>query len=195
MASTFSSRLRFELQGNGENSNTWGTKANGVFQRIEESVAGMATVNTTGGTYALTTANGTTDEARNAILKFTGTLASNSTITVPSVSKRYLVWNATSGSFTLTVKTAGGSGVVVPQGKTVEVFCDGTDVKDSVTALNAVEVEDEDLVLVDPADRTKKVKFDAGAVTTGTTRTLASPDASGTIATEEFVIAMSVALG
>lgn len=127
MPSTYSSQLRLELMANGENSNSWGTKANTTWQLVEAAIAGMATVTITGGAYSLTSNNAAADEARSAALKFTGTLTSNATITVPSTAKMYVVWNATSGAYTLTIKTSGGSGVAVAQGDKVVVWCDGTD--------------------------------------------------------------------
>jgi hypothetical protein len=49
----------------------------------------------------------------------------------------------------------------------------------TVTAIN---IPDNDLFIIDDADNTKKLQFQASGITTGTTRTLTAPDASGTIA-------------
>lgn len=126
MASTYTNELRLEQMETGANDATWGTKLNTVIGLIEDAISGMATVAVTGGAYSLTTQNSAADEARVAILKFTGTLTSNSTVTIPDKSKCYVVWNATSGAFTLTLKPS-GTGVAVTQGVKTLVFCDGTD--------------------------------------------------------------------
>ena len=117
MASTFSDRIRLELQANGENSSTWGTACNTVFSLIDSSIAGMATIATTGGTTVLSVNNGTADESRMAIIKVTGVLVSNATLTIPAETKTYVVWNATTGAYTVTIGVSGGTGVVVAQGK------------------------------------------------------------------------------
>jgi len=70
----------------------------------------------------------TTTEARNAILEFTGTLTGSINVIVPSLNRTYLVYNATSGSFTLTVKTSAGTGVAVNQTDRVWLYCDATNV-------------------------------------------------------------------
>ena len=127
MPSSFTSRLRLELQADGENDTTWGQKLNTGWQLVEDAIAGMSTISTTGGTSVLTTVNAATDQSRMAILKVSGTLVSNSTIQIPAVSKWYMIWNATSGAFTVTVKTSGGTGVAITQGKRAIVFCDATD--------------------------------------------------------------------
>lgn len=136
MASTFTTLLRLCKQGQGENSNSWGTLLNTLIDLVDVSIAGMVSIATTGGTTTLTTANGTTDEARYAILKITGTLVSNSTIVVPASSKLYTVWNATSGAFTVTVKTSGGTGIAVTQGSKTTLFCDGTNVESAQTDIS-----------------------------------------------------------
>jgi hypothetical protein len=118
-----------ELQAKGENSNTWGTKLNTGFSLLEDAIAGMVTVSTTGGTVTLTTVNGGEDQARYAAVKVTGTLASNVTIVVPNLTKQYLLLNETSGAYTVTIKTAAGNGVTVVQGDSKHVFCDAVDVK------------------------------------------------------------------
>ena len=60
MASTFSTRLKIELIGDGEQAGSWGTTTNNNFnQSIEQAIAGVLTVATTGtGTTTLTTGNG-----------------------------------------------------------------------------------------------------------------------------------------
>lgn len=65
----------------------------------------------TGGTRVLTTM-----EAAKGIILCTGALVANQQITVPNRVAQWLVINATTGAFTLTVKTAAGTGVTVPQG-------------------------------------------------------------------------------
>jgi hypothetical protein len=127
MASTATTRLRLERQGFGDNSDSWGTVLNAVLDRIDEAIAGATTVSTTGGTTTLTDEDYIEDESRKAILLVSGTLASNSTIVIPALTKIYAVSNATSGSFTVTVKTSAGTGVVVPQGTQSFVLCDATD--------------------------------------------------------------------
>ena len=125
MASTYTDELRLELQETGANDSTWGTKLNTVISLLEDSISGMATVAVTGGAYSLTTQNSAADEARVAILKFTGTLTSNATITIPDKTKTYVVWNATSGAYTLTLKPS-STGAAVTQGSRALVICDGT---------------------------------------------------------------------
>ena len=70
----------------------------------------------------------TTVEAGNGIFLFTGVITANIAVIVPTVSKYWVVANRTTGNFSLTVKTAAGTGVVIPQGLAVVVYCDGTNV-------------------------------------------------------------------
>lgn len=70
----------------------------------------------------------TTVEAGNGIFLFTGVITANIAVIVPSTSKYWVVANRTTGNFSLTVKTAAGTGVVIPQGLAVVVYCDGTNV-------------------------------------------------------------------
>ncbi|RAK60882.1 hypothetical protein DJ021_14205 [Phenylobacterium hankyongense] len=125
MPSSWSSSLRFELQFTGENINLWGDKLNAVLQHADYAVAGWLTKALTGD-YTLTTSNAGDDEARAAMLKFTGVLAAGATITIPSVSKSYFVYNATNK--TLTFSTGAGATVSVDAGDKTVVFCDGATV-------------------------------------------------------------------
>lgn len=138
MASTYSSRLRIELIGTGEQSGTWGNTTNtNLGTLIEESIAGVASITMSDANYTLTTANGATDQSRQAVLLLTGTLTATRNVICPSVQKIYLVDNATSGGQDIVIKTSAGTGVTVANGKTALVYCDGTNVypgSDSIAA-------------------------------------------------------------
>ena len=56
-----------------------------------------------------------------AILKITGVLTSTETVVIPDKTKHYIVWNATSGAYTVTIKPS-GTGVTVTQGTKAIVF-------------------------------------------------------------------------
>lgn len=95
--------------------------------RLTKSVAGSSNVTLTA------------VEAGNAILQFTGVLTGNIAVIVPtSPTRAWIIKNATSGEFTLTVKTASGSGVVCVQGFNAQVFCDGTNVYDALTDFDSI---------------------------------------------------------
>lgn len=130
MASTHTNELGLELQTDGENDGTWGQKVNKVFQRLELSISGYTAVSMADANTTLSTANSESgdDEARSHILKFTGSLTGARNIIVPTFSGRWIIWNATTGGFTLTVKTSGGTGAACPNGFITPVFCDGTNV-------------------------------------------------------------------
>lgn len=91
---------------------------------VQGTVNGLLSINVAGNAnVALTSV-----QAGYGILVFTGALTGNIAVIVPSVTKSMVVENLTSGAFTLTVKTAAGTGVAVTQGKTQELICDGTNV-------------------------------------------------------------------
>lgn len=125
MPSSWSPSLRLELQFTGENINLWGEKLNAALARADYAVAGWLTKPLSGDA-ALSTSNAGDDEARAAMLKFTGG-GGPFTVTVPAVSKSYLVWNACSGPVTLT--TGAGATVTVDPGDMVWIATDGAQVK------------------------------------------------------------------
>jgi hypothetical protein len=106
MPSTYTPELRLTLQNDGENPSTWGDIANTVFQLIEEAVSGLQSIPLSSGTTTLTTNNGATDQARAAILEFTGALGGANTVVIPNVSKSYLAFNNTSNTFPVQIQTS-----------------------------------------------------------------------------------------
>ena len=128
MPSSFSTDLRIELIQTGEQSGTWGTTTNtNLGTIIEDAISGMAAITTGTSPYTLTTVNGAADQARCAALQLATTTGANFVVNVPAVTKLYVVKNVDL-TYSVTVKTASGSGVVVPVGRTALLRCDGINV-------------------------------------------------------------------
>ncbi len=148
MVSTPTTRLRVEKQGLGDNLNVWGdTKLNEALSRLEEGIASVTTIAISGASTTLTSSNYVADQARSAALVFTGTLSANSTVTVPGVEKLYLVVNnTTQGAYSLTIKTAAGTGVALRPGPQT-VYCNATDVFRGTPTLAELPVPTTDLAM------------------------------------------------
>jgi len=128
MPSSYSTGLRIELIATGEQSGTWGaTTNNNLGTLIEDAISGMTSVTTVTSPYTLTAINGAADESRAAALQLQTTTGANFIVVVPTVTKLYVVKNV-DPTYSVTVKTASGNGVVIPAGQTVLVRCNGTDV-------------------------------------------------------------------
>ena len=87
----------------------------------------------TGGTLTLSST-----QAANTIQEYNGTLTSNQIIVVPSTVQLYTFTNNTTGAYTFTVKTAvgGGATVAVPQGSSMVLISDGTNVYNAASGLS-----------------------------------------------------------
>lgn len=135
MASTFTTNLRLVKQAAGDNSSTWGTVFNQQFSDlVDTAIAGYLSIALANADITLTVSQGVTDQARYAFLNFTGALTANRNVIVPATAKIYTVANATTGGFSLTFKTATGTGIAVAMGNTAIVACDGTNVVVASTA-------------------------------------------------------------
>lgn len=95
-------------------------------RQVSKSVAGSSNVTLT----AL--------EQRCRQLVLTGALTGNINVIVDDTKWGWDIHNNTSGAFTLTIKTASGSGVAVAQGKRARLLCDGTDVVPGLSDLSAL---------------------------------------------------------
>ena len=92
MASTFSTSQKFELIATGEKAGLWGSTTNTNLQLVEEAVGGYLSLDVASSDQTLTISNGASSNGRNMIIKFTGTLAANRSVTVPdSIEKMYLI--------------------------------------------------------------------------------------------------------
>ena len=128
MASTYVNDLRLNELGTGDGSGTWGTTTNTNLELIAEAFSyGTEAITTNADTHATTIADGSTDEGRSMFLKYTGALDSTCTVTLGpnTVSKVWIIENATTGSQSLTIKQGTGATVSIPASSTKIVYSDG----------------------------------------------------------------------
>jgi hypothetical protein len=143
MASTYS-QYKIQLMGTGDESGNWGNITNsnfgsdtpGTYQGFEQAIGGRAdvTMSSTTITLSLTDSNAAQD-ARALYLNLSGTPGGAADLVVPALQKSYLVKNGTTGGYAVTIKVTGQTGVSIPNGKTVWVYNNGTDV---VTAVDHI---------------------------------------------------------
>lgn len=77
----------------------------------------------------------TSAQAQNIIQQFTGLLTGNINVIVPNTVQIYFIYNNTTGPFTLTLKTAAGTGIQITQGTHTILYCDGTNIVSGFTAV------------------------------------------------------------
>jgi hypothetical protein len=103
---------------------------------VEQAITGIATISTwSGASHTLTTANGSTSESRCAILQCSGAPGAAAEVICPAQSKIYIVRNGVTGGYTVTLKTSAGTGIAVPNGKVMWLYCDGTNVVEATNHL------------------------------------------------------------
>ena len=135
------SNLSVELIGTGEQSGTWGTTTNiNLGTAMEEAIVGTVdqAVGTGDTTLPWATASNATQVARHLRLNLTGSAGGSGNLIIPTAAaggagtfqKQFLIKN--SSDTAITVKTASGSGVLVPAGKASFVYADGTNVVASI---------------------------------------------------------------
>ena len=133
MASTYTTRIRLQKQGDGENPNSWGAVLNqNVIDLVDQAIASYTTVSISVGNTTLTINDGSSDQARSAFIEFIGNLTTSINVEIPGVSKGYGIrtnFATVSAGATLTLKTAAGTGYSVPTSTAnTFVFCDGVSV-------------------------------------------------------------------
>lgn len=136
MPSTFSTSLRLELMGAGEQAGNWNNTTNtNLGTLLEQAIAGTTSIAMTDADLTLTTGNGVSDQARNAVINLTGSLTATRNVIVPAVSKVYVFRNSTNQS--VIIKAATGTGVTIPAGLTSMVYWRGGNVIQATPNFNA----------------------------------------------------------
>jgi hypothetical protein len=147
MASTYTPSLKIELMATGDQVNDWGTTTNSNLENgLEQAIVGRGVVEYTSDankTITLTESNSSQD-ARNLFLyvdtDMSTTLTATRDLIVPTIEKTYVVHNDTAGSQSIRVKTSGGTGITIPNGKKALLYVDGTNVIEQLNYLTSAEI-------------------------------------------------------
>ena len=128
MTSTFVNDLRLNEQGTGDNPGSWGTVTNTNLELIAEAFSyGTETIGDADTT--ITMQDGTSDAARSLYLKIASSadLTTTRVITLApnTVSKVWIIENATSGGQIITIKQGTGATVNIPNGSVKVIATDG----------------------------------------------------------------------
>lgn len=128
---TYDPILGIILQGTGNNNNTWGLIYNNSGTTpLAQAIAGVSTHAVTGGTLDLSASPPPAGLRQDigAIHIFTGTLTADQTFIVPNISKKWVIFNNTTGAFQFFIKTPSGTARQIPQGKQIICWLDGANV-------------------------------------------------------------------
>lgn len=138
MPSTYSTSLKLQLIGTGEQAGVWGTTTNyNLGTLLEQAITGVITIPMGDATYTLTNYNGLSDEARNAVLVLQGPITAPQELIAPAGQQKvYVIRNFTGN--TVTIKTTAGNGVALTNAASAVVFTDGTNFF-SATTLNYID--------------------------------------------------------
>ena len=127
MTSTFSANKSFEEPGLGDYNGDWNVPVNANWAAIDTCFGGTTLLNAVGvtGTVVLTDT-----QYRPPIIEISGLLTANIIYELPTgVGGSWYVLNNTTGAFSITIASGGaGQSVIISQGYTTPIICDGTNV-------------------------------------------------------------------
>lgn len=128
MADSQTSRYRARKQSVGSNTNTWGDgKLNDNLDILDRGSKGYESTTITGDTTVTWTDYATSNVGQVAFWLITGSLSSTATVTVPAYGWYWQGIKNTTGA-SITVKVSGGTGITIPNGRTVSAYNNTTDV-------------------------------------------------------------------
>ena len=133
MPSTYTNDLRLELiavgEGAGSAPNDWGSKTNVNLTSIAGALGAGIEQMASDADATITMADGAADEFRSLFLKITsaGSLTATRTLTFApnTISKLWIVENATTGSQSITISQGSGANVTIENGKSKIIYTDG----------------------------------------------------------------------
>jgi hypothetical protein len=168
MASTYSTNLKIELIGTGEQAGTWGTTTNtNLGTALEQAVVGKADVTMSSTTITLTLTNANTAQNARAIyLNLTGSPGGAAVLEVPAIQKPYIVKNGSDQQ--VTIKVSGQTGVAIPTGKTALVYNNGTDVVTAVDFIPEIATTTVDATNIEVTNIKAKDGTSAGSIADST---------------------------
>ena len=170
---TYVNDLRLKEIATGDESGTWGTSTNTNLELIGDAFGyGTEAITTNADTHTTTIADGSADAGRAMYLKYTGTLDSACTITIGpnTISKVWIIENATGGSQSIILSQGSGANITVPNGGVKVVYSDGAgagaaffDALSDLSVADSLTIQGPTLTIGDAAAEDTKIVFDGNA--------------------------------
>ncbi len=142
---TYNNNLGIAEIGTGQEAGVWGNTTNyNLATLLGEAIAGYASnILVTSADRILSSLDGQTCEARQAILLLTGTPGVNFSVWAPPLTKIFLIRNSTANIATIRVSASrntstpipGSQTVAIPAGATAIVYCDGQNAYEGVNSV------------------------------------------------------------
>ncbi len=144
---TYVNNLRLKEIATGAESGTWGTSTNTNLELIGEGLGYGTKQMSADSNETFTMSDGAADPTRAFYLKITSAVSLTTTRTITlapnTVSKIWIIENATSGAQSLSIKQGSGTEVTIANGKAVILYTDGAGASGAVSdALQFVDVGD-----------------------------------------------------
>jgi hypothetical protein len=141
---TYVNNLRLKEIATGDESGTWGTSTNTNLELITDGFSYGTKEIAADANETFTMPDATADATRSLYLKFTSAVSLTATREITlgpnTVSKTWIIENATTGSQIITIKQGSGATVNVPNGSKVMVVTDGAGAGAAVLNANPTEV-------------------------------------------------------
>jgi len=180
MPTANTSLLGLALPVQGELPGSWGDTVNtAITSLLDSAIAGTTTISTDTDR-TLTSSPLVADEAREAVLLFTGARTAIRTVTAPARSKVYVVINATTGGFAVQLVGAGPTtGITIANGSAALVVWNGSDFQTlTATTINLASQVTGTLPVTNGGTGTT-TSTGTGATVRGTSPTLTTPTLTG----------------
>ena len=175
---TYVNNLRLKEIATGDESGTWGTSTNTNLELIADGLGYGTEQVAADSNETFTMADGVADGMRAMYLKFTsaGSLTATRTLTLApnTVSKMWMIENATTGSQSITIKQGSGAEVTIATGVKAWIYTDGAGSGAAVTLANPTETGTGTVTSVATADGggVNGITLTGGTITTSGTITL-----------------------
>lgn len=142
----FTDIFSFIKQETAENQLIWGSAlASSFIDLVDEGLAGLVDIDVTAGDVTLTDTQGSSNQARNMIVRFSGSPVLGLTATVPNKSRLYAFDNQ-SGQV-VTVKTTAATGITIEDGEIVSAVVDA-----DTGFVFKMQLHGDDVILTGPAN-------------------------------------------
>ena len=173
---TYVNNLRLKEITTGDEDGTWGTSTNTNLELITDALGYGTKQVAPDSNETFTMPNATADGTRALYLKFTsaGSLTGTRTLTLApdTVSKVWMIENATSGSQSITIKQGSGAEVTIATGAKAWVYTDGAGAGAAVTLANPTETGTGTVTSVATSGTVNGITLTGGPITSTGTVTL-----------------------